>query len=205
MIALPRSLATLVVALTLSLVGCVQPAPTYYILPAPAPTYVPPPAPAPPPAPTYVPPPAPAPTATPIPETPPEPYLQDCVRDNGVSRAVCDCVWRRFAARYSLEEFEYFYRNKVTGPIGQIIEECQTALAAPPAPTRTPISPASWPSFRDACVKGGTPLAICSCIFNTLTDRYSQEQVAAIAELPLTDGPLPAIVGECQQRMSTAF
>jgi len=118
MFALPRSLATLVVAFTLA--GCVQPAPTY-ILPAPAPTYVPPPAP------------------------------------------------------------------------------------APPAPTRTLIRPVSWPAFRDACVKGGTPVAICVCVFNTITARYPEEEVAAITELPVTDGPLPAIVGACQQRMSTAF
>jgi predicted small lipoprotein YifL len=177
--ALPRSLATLVVAFTLA--GCVQPAPT------------------------YVPPPAPARTATPIPETPPEPYLQNCVRDAGDSRAVCDCVRRRFAARYSWEQLDYFQRNKITEPMGQVVGECQAALAAPPAPTRTPIRPASWPAFRDACVKGGTPVAICVCVFNTITARYPEEEVAAITELPVTDGPLPAIVGACQQRMSTAF
>jgi hypothetical protein len=54
-------------------------------------------------------------------------------------------------------------------------------------------------------VTGGTPVAICVCVFNTITARYPEEEVAAITELPVTDGPLPAIVGACQQRMSTAF
>jgi hypothetical protein len=85
------------------------------------------------------------------------------------------------------------------------VQPAPTYILPAPAPTRTPIRPASWPAFRDACVKGGTPVAICVCVFNTITARYPEEEVAAITGLPVTDGPLPAIVGACQQRMSTAF